>query len=204
MTRVVLITIIIGVFITVVAPILLTQYCSVSLARFGKPHEIGDTIGGITSPIIGILSAVLLFLTFKQQSDKKDKEIDDIRNAIKSDLELIHSLLYSLESELGKLPNKENYNNEIDIKIYYTLNSNLFNSLDRLKIITAFGVEKYKILHTIYLTLTHFENNTLKHFVDRIGMAKENEDVFRELKNGLNTIIGSISLRKLIEDNFID
>lgn len=30
---------------------------------FGKPNEIGDMIGGITGPFIGLISAVLVYLT---------------------------------------------------------------------------------------------------------------------------------------------
>jgi len=129
------------------------------------------------------MGALLLYLTIKKEDDKDDAEIRNIRNAITDDLKLIYKLLDDLEEELVQLPKSDAYNKIFNTKVYYTLNNKLFTSLDRLKIITAFGVEKYKILNVIYSSIKHFKSNTLKHYLDRIGSMEDKEKVRIELIN---------------------
>jgi len=47
----------------------LTQTYFFSGISFNKTGEIGDTIGGISSPIIGVAGAYLVWLTFHQQNE---------------------------------------------------------------------------------------------------------------------------------------
>ena len=54
---------VIGIFII---PLLVTK-CSIVSLEVEKPNEIGDTIGGILSPFIGLISAFLVYLTFREQ-----------------------------------------------------------------------------------------------------------------------------------------
>lgn len=195
------IIIILGIIFTLFAPYAFTQ-CS-SFIYFGRPNEIGDTIGGITAPIIGIMGALLLYLTIKKEGDKDDAEIRNIRNAITDDLKLIYKLLNDLEEELVQLPRSDAYNKIFNTRVYYTLNNNLFTSLDRLKIITAFGVEKYKILNVIYSSIKHFENNTLKHYLSRIESIADKDKLKLELINSIKDVENSIGIRGLIKDNFL-
>lgn len=83
-----------GIFLAILAPCVFTQ-CSSGI-NFGDPNEIGDTIGGTTAPIIGIMGAILVYLTFEQQRFSINKEIEkeqnknnNIRNVIISDLKNI-------------------------------------------------------------------------------------------------------------------
>jgi hypothetical protein len=55
---------IIGTIFTICAPILFTKSGSIDFTTTG---QIGDTIGGITAPIVGILGAALLFFTLLEQ-----------------------------------------------------------------------------------------------------------------------------------------
>ena len=61
---------------------------------FTKTGDIGDTIGGMTSPFLNLLSIILLYLTLREQteSSKKQKDFDSITsllNTIKNDFENI-------------------------------------------------------------------------------------------------------------------
>jgi hypothetical protein len=38
--------------------------------HFTSTGQIGDTIGGITAPFIGVLNALLLYFTIKKQNDQ--------------------------------------------------------------------------------------------------------------------------------------
>lgn len=75
-----------GIFIlcVVLSPIILTRPAISSILDFTLTGQIGDTIGGITSPIIGILSVILLYLTLKQQNEinAEQKNYNDINRAI--------------------------------------------------------------------------------------------------------------------------
>lgn len=66
----------IGGIFALIAPIVFTRTGLASL-DFSKTGQIGDTIGGTTAPIIGILSVLLLFYTLWEQIvfNKKQKEI---------------------------------------------------------------------------------------------------------------------------------
>lgn len=56
------IVLVIGAALIFLSPILFTR--DFGLLDFNHTGEIGDTIGGLTSPIIGLIGAVLVFLSF--------------------------------------------------------------------------------------------------------------------------------------------
>jgi hypothetical protein len=59
------------IFFILVLPFIFTRY---SLIGFGiKPNEIGDAINGLTAPIIGTFSVLLVYLAFKSQLDANEK-----------------------------------------------------------------------------------------------------------------------------------
>lgn len=63
----------------IISPFLLTLP-SISFLDFKGTGQIGDTIGGITAPIIGILSSTLLYLTLKEQfkfNESQKKTLDN-------------------------------------------------------------------------------------------------------------------------------
>ena len=91
--------IIASVFIVLICPWLLTRH-GIGYFDFKETGQIGDTIGGLTAPAIGLLNAWLLFITLKRQDeqtklqaelfreqrryDDYDRRIDLIRNIIQS------------------------------------------------------------------------------------------------------------------------
>ncbi len=67
------IVIVAGILFAIFAPILFTQN-GICIGFAEKEGQIGDTIGGITAPIIGILSILLLFFTLKEQMEFNEKQ----------------------------------------------------------------------------------------------------------------------------------
>lgn len=54
---------------TLLSPVIFTLPCFCEIFNFSKTEtgNIGSTIGGITSPFVGLLSAILLYITLKEQ-----------------------------------------------------------------------------------------------------------------------------------------
>ena len=63
----ILIILIIGVILTLVSPYFLTR--SAGLIDFSNTGSIGDTIGGITSPIVSLIGSLLVYYALKAQID---------------------------------------------------------------------------------------------------------------------------------------
>ncbi|WP_160150061.1 putative phage abortive infection protein [Parabacteroides sp. Marseille-P3160] len=76
MKKIIIIMIAIGIVFALIAPFVFTR-TGLACLDFRETGQIGDTIGGITAPIIGILSVILLFYTLWEQIvfNKKQKEI---------------------------------------------------------------------------------------------------------------------------------
>ncbi len=56
-----------GLLILLAAPFVLTQPAFIELLDFSESGQIGDTIGGITAPIVSFIGAVLIYYSFEQQ-----------------------------------------------------------------------------------------------------------------------------------------
>lgn len=70
-----------------------------------KPNEIGDTIGGTLSPFIGLVSAILIYITIDQQIEANRKIQEQFARQEKAKskkiiFEEFKSELFSLESEI--------------------------------------------------------------------------------------------------------
>lgn len=87
--------------------------------------SIGDSIGGINTPIIGIISSILLYLALSKQTESY------IDQKLKNESDLILSLFNQLDLELNSLYFKFKNNND-DVK---------FNGLEALdEFATRFGI----------------------------------------------------------------
>ncbi|TYB73200.1 hypothetical protein [Bizionia myxarmorum] len=64
LSRLAFFILILGITLILLAPLIFTQYGIVSFTNTG---QIGDTIGGITAPITGIIGAILVYLALKAQ-----------------------------------------------------------------------------------------------------------------------------------------
>jgi hypothetical protein len=76
MNKGIIILIVLGIIFALIAPLVFTR-TGLAIFDFTETGQIGDTIGGTTAPIIGILSIFLLFYTLIEQIkfNKKQKEI---------------------------------------------------------------------------------------------------------------------------------
>ncbi len=73
---------------TIISPYLVTQFSIWPYIDFTNTGPIGDTIGGITAPIINIFAAFLVYLAFKEQVKANDIQVqalDDERKLRKID-----------------------------------------------------------------------------------------------------------------------
>ena len=59
--------IMIVVIIVIISPFIFTRPAICEWFNYSSTGEIGDTIGGTTAPIIGLLSVILLYITLKKQ-----------------------------------------------------------------------------------------------------------------------------------------
>lgn len=75
-----------------VAPVLFTRPALFGCFDFSSTGQIGDTIGGITAPIIGLVSIFLLYLTLKGQLDFNKSQTKDnrISQTLMLQSEIIH------------------------------------------------------------------------------------------------------------------
>jgi hypothetical protein len=108
----------IGIPIVIIAPFILTR--SLGLVDFTETGTIGDTIGGLTSPFIGLIGAILVFLALKAQIQANilvQKQIENQENEKKIEIE---------SSQLNKL--YENLKSSIDNFSYSTLDTWEFNN----------------------------------------------------------------------------
>src|SRR5690606_14975927 len=62
--------------LVVVSPALLTQFSGI-ISFNTDSGAIGDTIGGITAPIVNILGAVLIFISFQEQVKANTQQIEN-------------------------------------------------------------------------------------------------------------------------------
>lgn len=108
-----LILLILGVTGFISLPYLVTQkgWLNVFNSAFGKPNEIGDMIGGIVGPFIGLISAALVYLALREQIKANSIIINQIEVEKRSKIESEnknHIHLY-----LGKI---ENFLNAFEFK----------------------------------------------------------------------------------------
>lgn len=126
-----------GILFAIIAPILFTQnWTSIDFTETG---EIGDTIGGITAPIIGVLSILLLFYTLWEQVsfNKKQKELSNDEqfkstffNLLQAQREIIEKIAGNFK-HLGLCVYEEYPKNNNDIKI--TRNNKEFATIHNCK-----------------------------------------------------------------------
>tara|TARA_R110001583_G_scaffold82139_1_gene218265 strand:- start:972 stop:1709 length:738 start_codon:yes stop_codon:yes gene_type:complete len=66
----------VGAFAVIVLPFVFSQF-SIGL-DFTETGQIGDTIGGITAPFVGLVGAMLVYYSFKQQMIANKIQVDSI------------------------------------------------------------------------------------------------------------------------------
>lgn len=178
MNKLPLITIAVGIILTAFAPYIFTHFSS--CLYFGRPNEIGDTIGGITSPIIGIMGTILVYLTFEQQN----KAIQQPLDAEKKRLTQIRKIIY-LNLENVIIPSLKEYNkymkdglisfksNTLDTKINYNINltASIYNSIDKIEMFEEFG-EDINTIAYIYETVGYIKSKSISYYYSKLLKIK--------------------------------
>lgn len=63
-----------GIIFVCFAPLIFTIPHFIQSGDFSNTGQIGDTIGGITAPIVGLLGAILVYFSFKAQIDANEEQ----------------------------------------------------------------------------------------------------------------------------------
>jgi hypothetical protein len=79
-------TLLIGIPILIISPFIITGFSYFKWANFTNTGQIGDTIGGITGPIINLISAILIYLSFRQQLLANEIQIELINSERSKDI----------------------------------------------------------------------------------------------------------------------
>ena len=117
--------IIIAVTLSIFAPFLLTRQYFIKELNFTETGQIGDTIGGITAPILNLISIILLYFSFNEQfkANKKQTEIiieERLKNQLQKNFKLTIDFFNHFKSESERIP--------ID-KIFHNFNSENIESV---------------------------------------------------------------------------
>lgn len=118
------IVLIIGSFLMVVSPWIFTQHWFGQFFKFGEATgPIGDTVGGLTAPIIGLMSAILVYLTLHEQVKANEmqrraiakqsqenilsQELTEIREGLNKIEKEMNNWSYEFKEVLGKVNGEE-------------------------------------------------------------------------------------------------
>jgi hypothetical protein len=103
-------TLVIGIICLIASPIIFTSYTSSIRWNFLNTGPIGDTIGGLTAPIIGLIGAILLFLALRAQLDSnksansafiEQQESDDLIHLFTNIKQSIDQFTYTPSTDPG-------------------------------------------------------------------------------------------------------
>jgi len=197
------------IFISI-SPILFTKWSWYDLAKQDFSY-IGEAIGGITAPIIGIISGLLIFFTFLKQNKFNEQQI------INNDRDTLLNFFRMIKEDINKLLIKEKENENrykgIGAISYYTIRiKNDYNNakvlslkLEMLENFRTFNVflttlkeynsnNKHKIVKDFVLS---YYNNLLIHVLAELLAALENDIItdvhLKEIKNVIIDINSSIN-----------
>lgn len=144
------IILLISCILIIVLPTLITTFhipLNCLNTDFTNTGQIGDTIGGITAPIIGLVSIILLYITFREQRyTNRWTLIENIQSKIRQTLS-IHCKLTVSEYD-GKKYQVRDSTDDISIIEIYSLLSNF--TAYKLKMDLNEGYKLYMCLEDCY------------------------------------------------------
>lgn len=188
------------------------------------PNEIGDAIGGMTAPIIGLFSAFLVYVAFRTQiqanenlenfnkRDSKIKELDNIfklSDRLKSqvnELKLIIDKKKPMENITGIESIRKSTSKLFNKEIIFD-NSNLFNHIN-----DCIDIYEYLYLYTNEIIDSNLDEKYKKYFLNELNdftsfidvTVKLNENITSNnlsninFENETNKILYELSYNKLI------
>ncbi len=106
------IVILVGLALIIIAPIVFTSAARLKIFNFTETGPIGDTIGGITAPFVGILGAVLVYISFREQQKAnriqwKALKKENKKNKKQSNFEFLYNFFLN---EIKNYSFPDNYN----------------------------------------------------------------------------------------------
>ena len=194
--RVFILIVIITSFITIVA--VLTKDVGTKTL-----NEIGGAIGGITSPIVGILGALLVYLTFEQQNKaiQKEKQVEDERLKVAKEL-IVLDLKDNIKGNLLKFINDTTESTAklskatgtviIETINYTELNVDIYNSIGMKDIYLSFGVDTLTI-SSIYRRMEFVKSRSFgvlyEEYIKNKKSVNTNSNI-KDMQNKLNETFG--------------
>ena len=155
---------------------------------FTNTGQIGDTIGGITAPIIGLISIGLLYITFKEQREfnKKQVEFNKEETDFKKSQEQFNQQQVELNQKQVELNRKQlridNYN------LFINLQTLLYEEIDA--IVVAYINNKQSIGFDLFMELNKqfpisivefnklvLQLEKLRHFIEKFLLINHKSDV---------------------------
>lgn len=191
----------IGIILIFLMPLILTQGAFYSIFNFSETGPIGDTIGGITAPFIGLLGATLVYISFEEQRKANKIQIDFLLFTANKERLMIES------DEIPKLFNSFSFSNKdkvgIDaLKPFIANLHNLDNQSIHIRNHIHDNIYNYAQKFSSFLLLISAHINTL----NKLTNVKENNDEQQSYVNyyiiKLHIFIKEISLSYHI-DNII-
>lgn len=88
--------------------------------NFSNTGEIGDTIGGITAPFIGVISIILLWITFREQRRFNQQQVND--NTINHVLTLQNNIV-SIQDDITHKLLEDNHNPDTATETIHKISS---------------------------------------------------------------------------------
>jgi len=188
MKKIYFISFVFGVIFMVLSPWIFTRPALIDNFDFSTSGQIGDTIGGITAPIISLIGAVLVYLSFRAQieaNNNQEKALKEeiSRNKKERNFEIIMQLLKEEKEDLKSI-------------IYIKNKKEYFGR----RSINVFRIDLKKSEN--YTNQTFFKKmifNDLKYVVDAISFIKIKIDEFELFEN--DKIILLSKLESFFETN---
>jgi len=163
----------IGTFAVIFLPLVFTQFPSI--IDFTETGQIGDTIGGITAPFVGLVGALLVYYSFKQQMIANQIQVDSIKD-LKSDKMDSHYI---------------NVINDLTQKCINSIQNFEIETPSRGNNVTISGVPAIEK----YFEIFHW--NSMNHITLSYESIKEEE--LTNLNNCASLVLGNIKKLSIIE-----
>lgn len=137
--------------LSLILPFLLTRESFCAALSFSDTGEIGDTIGGITAPLIGLLNAFLLYLTIREQyvfneQQKKDSYDAQFKDTFFTLLQNQLNVMDKINGRFFFLTHDKTYSKDIVGKDFFRYAvvqlRNIYTALDSPRYLDCF-VEEY-------------------------------------------------------------
>lgn len=188
----------------IVCPVLFTAPALVDCLNFTETGQIGDTIGGITAPVVGLCSIILLYYTLKEQmnfnkSQSKDNKMTQLLGLQSDIIQMNERVKFSFRNSsseplievsgvcsLNLLETVNDYKPYIELCQYRYLNEELkvflelcchyYNYLDSAEE-QEIKIAGSEVVQTYFQELEHFWGNVIS---DRVSVRVGTMDNYKD------------------------